>query len=59
MRIDPRYYRPTEIEFLLGDPEKAKKLLGWNHTISFKDLVREMVAADLSLMARERRTDRD
>ncbi len=59
VRIDPRYYRPTEIEFLLGDPEKAKKLLGWNHTISFKDLVREMVAADLSLMARERRTDRD
>lgn len=47
IRIDPRYFRPTEVDLLLGDPSKAKRLLGWTHTVSFKDLVREMVAEDL------------
>tara|TARA_B100000315_G_C14550229_1_gene575394 strand:- start:412 stop:1476 length:1065 start_codon:yes stop_codon:yes gene_type:complete len=55
VRVDPKYYRPTEVECLLGDPTKANKLLGWRHTTSFPELVREMVAADLTLMARERR----
>ena len=55
VRVDPKYYRPTEVEYLLGDPTKANKLLDWRHTTSFPELVREMVAADLALMARERR----
>lgn len=45
--IDPRYYRPTEVETLLGDPAKAKEKLGWEPTISFEELVREMIREDL------------
>jgi GDPmannose 4,6-dehydratase len=44
--IDPRYFRPTEVDLLLGDPTKAKDKLGWVHTSTMEDLVREMVAAD-------------
>ena len=47
IEIDPRYFRPTEVESLLGDPTKAKDELGWEATIGFEELVREMVAADL------------
>ena len=47
VRIDPKYFRPTEVEFLLGDPSKAKRELGWSHTTPFKELVREMVESDL------------
>merc|ERR1719203_2123764 len=43
VKIDPRYFRPTEVELLLGDPTKAKKQLGWVATTSFDDLVKEMV----------------
>ena len=46
VKIDPRYFRPTEVEFLLGDPSKAHEKLGWRHTTGFEDLVREMVEAD-------------
>jgi GDPmannose 4,6-dehydratase len=46
--IDPRYFRPTEVDHLLGDASKARSKLGWRHTTSFKDLVREMVASDLA-----------
>jgi GDPmannose 4,6-dehydratase len=45
--VDPRYFRPTEVDTLLGDPSKAKKKLGWEPRISFEDLVREMVSHDL------------
>lgn len=45
--IDPRYFRPTEVETLLGDPSKAKKTLGWEPKITFKQLVSEMVKTDL------------
>jgi GDPmannose 4,6-dehydratase len=45
--VDPRYFRPTEVETLLGDPSKAKKNLGWEPTISFEALVREMTRSDL------------
>lgn len=48
--IDPRYFRPTEVDLLLGDPTKAKEKLGWSHTTSFPDLVSEMVAAELKSM---------
>jgi GDPmannose 4,6-dehydratase len=51
--IDPRYFRPTEVETLLGDPTKAKDRLGWEARSSFKDLVREMVAKDLEGAQRE------
>ena len=46
VRVDPRYYRPTEVDTLLGDPSKARRLLGWEPTTSLPDLVKEMVAAD-------------
>jgi len=46
VRVDQRYYRPTEVETLLGDPSKAKEKLGWVPTTSFEELVREMIEAD-------------
>ena len=48
VKVDPRYFRPTEVELLLGDPSKARAKLGWRHKISFKELVAEMVAADIA-----------
>ncbi|MEZ5997556.1 MAG: GDP-mannose 4,6-dehydratase [Hyphomonas sp.] len=54
VRIDPRYFRPTEVDLLIGDPTKAREKLGWKHTTSFPDLVSEMVRADLQLAERER-----
>lgn len=59
VRIDPRYFRPTEVEQLLGDPTKAHTKLGWRHETSFDQLVKEMVAADLKLVAQENRINRD
>jgi GDPmannose 4,6-dehydratase len=47
VRVDPRYFRPTEVESLLGDPSKAKNELGWEPKITFDELVKEMVLADL------------
>jgi GDPmannose 4,6-dehydratase len=52
--VDPRYFRPTEVDELLGDPTKAREKLGWRHTTSFRDLVAEMVAGDREAVARER-----
>ncbi|HEY6834684.1 MAG TPA: GDP-mannose 4,6-dehydratase [Pseudolabrys sp.] len=45
--VDPRYFRPTEVDILLGNPAKARAKLGWTHKVGFRDLVREMVASDL------------
>jgi GDPmannose 4,6-dehydratase len=50
VEVDPRYFRPTEVELLLGDPTKAREKLGWQHGTSVRDLVREMVEADLIVM---------
>ena len=50
VEVDARYFRPTEVNTLLGDPEKARRRLGWKHRTSFRDLVREMVEADLEGM---------
>ncbi len=50
VRIDPTYFRPTEVDLLLGDPSKAKTKLGWSHTTSFRDLVRDMMESDLNLI---------
>lgn len=51
--VDPRYFRPTEVETLLGDPSKAKQKLGWVPKTSFAELVREMVAEDLKIAQRD------
>ncbi|SFH17761.1 GDPmannose 4,6-dehydratase [Nitrosospira sp. Nsp14] len=53
VRVDPRYFRPTEVETLLGDPSKAKEKLGWVPTTSFSELVREMVREDLKSAKRD------
>jgi GDPmannose 4,6-dehydratase len=53
VRVDPRYFRPTEVETLLGDPTKAKTVLGWKPEHSFGDMVREMVASDLQIAQRD------
>lgn len=50
VRVSPKYYRPAEVDFLLGNPAKAKKQLGWVPEITFKSLCKEMVEADLNLM---------
>jgi len=47
VQIDPRYFRPTEVDVLLGDAAKARNTLGWKPRVDFRDLVREMVAADI------------
>src|ERR1700726_3930276 len=47
VEVDPRYFRPTEVDVLLGDPSKARQRLGWRHKTSFADLVKEMVDSDL------------
>jgi GDPmannose 4,6-dehydratase len=54
VQVDPRYFRPTEVDRLLGDPSKAHQRLGWQHRTSFDHMVREMVAADLVAVAQEK-----
>lgn len=53
VRVDPRYYRPTEVETLLGDPAKAREKLGWEPARSFEDMVAEMAREDLALSMRD------
>ena len=55
VQIDPRYFRPTEVDLLIGDATKAKNQLGWVHETKWQDLCAEMVAADLITVAREQR----
>ena len=55
VRVDPRYFRPTEVDLLLGDPTKAREKLGWTHRTKFEDLVKEMVEADLKQIQFENR----
>ncbi len=52
--IDKKYFRPTEVDILLGDPSKALAVLGWKHKISFDELITEMVDADLDTIKREK-----
>jgi len=52
--IDQRYFRPTEVDLLLGDPSKARARLGWKHRTRFKQMIEEMVRADLELIPTER-----
>ena len=51
VRVDPRYFRPTEVQTLLGDASKAREKLGWRPTVTFNELVAEMVASDLARLA--------
>lgn len=51
--VDPRYFRPTEVDLLIGDPTKAKQKLGWQATASLDELVRDMVTSDLKIVAQE------
>lgn len=50
VEVNPRYYRPTEVDLLIGDPTKAQQKLGWKHDVTVRDLVTEMVQADLNVM---------
>jgi GDPmannose 4,6-dehydratase len=61
VEIDPRYFRPTEVDVLQGDPSKARQKLGWRHTVTFDQLVEEMVDADMETVRSEhaRRDRRD
>ena len=52
--VDPKYYRPTEVDLLIGDPRKANTKLGWLPTYDLPMLVEEMVAADVELFRKER-----
>jgi GDPmannose 4,6-dehydratase len=53
VRIDPMYYRPTEVDLLIGDPSKARAKLGWRHRVSFKELVADMISADRIAVRKE------
>jgi len=59
VRVDPRYYRPSEVDTLLGDASKARERLGWRPRVSFGELVAEMVAVDLRLAREEALLQRD
>ncbi|MBN1796595.1 MAG: GDP-mannose 4,6-dehydratase [Sedimentisphaerales bacterium] len=54
VEIDPRYFRPTEVDLLNGDPSKAKKVLGWEPKVKFKDLAKMMTDADMKIAEREK-----
>jgi GDPmannose 4,6-dehydratase len=54
VRVDPRYFRPTEVETLLGDASKARNKLGWTPATSFESLVQEMVQSDFNAARRDR-----
>lgn len=58
VEVDPRYFRPTEVELLIGDPAKAKADLGWEATTTFEELVTDMMTADLRAVEREAQTRR-
>ena len=53
VRVDEKYYRPAEVDQLIGDASKARKVFGWKPTYSFQDLIKEMVASDLEAIAAE------
>jgi GDPmannose 4,6-dehydratase len=57
VEIDPRYFRPAEVERLIGDPTKAREKLGWSHKVTFDELVGEMVNSDLARAKKSRRRD--
>ncbi|HOW32661.1 MAG TPA: GDP-mannose 4,6-dehydratase, partial [Bacteroidales bacterium] len=54
VQVDPAYFRPTEVELLLGDPSKAKKLLNWQPEFDLKSLVSDMMQSDLKLARKDK-----
>lgn len=54
VEVDPKYFRPTEVDLLIGDPSKAQKELGWKHKYELEDLVKEMVQSDLKLFQKDK-----
>ena len=59
MEVDPRYFRPSEVDLLIGDPTKAKEKLGWMHKTDWRHLCAEMVEADLATIVKEQRRNGD
>ncbi|MEJ8572852.1 GDP-mannose 4,6-dehydratase [Microbaculum marinum] len=55
VEVDPRYFRPAEVDVLVGDPSKARTLLGWHHTVGLDDLIAEMVREDLAAVSLQAR----
>jgi len=53
IEVDPKYFRPTEVDLLIGDPTKAKEVLGWTSTCTLENLVKEMVQSDMEIMRRD------
>ena len=51
--VDPRYFRPTEVDLLIGDPTKAEQKLGWSREYDLKNLVDDMMASDLKMMTKD------
>ena len=54
IKVDPRYFRPTEVDTLLGDPSKAKSILGWEPSVTVQEMCSEMVAQDLKTAKKNR-----
>ena len=54
LSIDPAYFRPTEVDLLIGDPSKAKSKLGWDPKYQLPELVKDMMTSDLKLMQKDR-----
>ena len=54
MEIDPRYYRPAEVDLLIGDPRKAQKILGWKNRHTLDELIKEMVNADIEVFKKDK-----
>ena len=54
LAIDPKYFRPTEVDLLIGDPTKAKEKLGWEPQIQLSELVKDMMSSDLKLMQKDK-----
>ena len=59
VKVDERYYRPSEVDLLIGDASKARRVLGWEPTYTFRELIKEMVASDLAAIAHELGTRSD
>ena len=53
IEVDPRYFRPTEVDLLLGDPSKAERVLGWKRKVTFSELVKRMVKYDMELFRKD------
>jgi len=54
VKVDQRYYRPSEVDQLVGDPSKARRALGWEPTYTFRELIKEMVTSDMAAVSQER-----